>query len=111
MAYSVHVDIPDKYVCWPAAVIPNGSTYADNVFDVDAALGRPAVCVMLQTSADIEIKFNAATNDPIPVDGGTEFVLNRGELLVSKIFVDNSGIPPSYHYGGTDAVVRIIAFG
>lgn len=120
MTAFLQANMPDKYVTFPNVTVANGSTYAANEFDIEAAFAaqygdaRPAVTLQITTDKAIDVRFNDITGNVWPIAAGTE-ILNRGELLVSKVFIDNSNIDDSYgysqSYANDDAIVTIKATG
>lgn len=93
---------PQKYKVYQKTIASN-SNYgmANNVIDIGADLKSayghpaqvPASALTIYASADIQIKFNDIANDEYQMDVseyGKVWVLNRGDLMVYKIYFQNT---------------------
>lgn len=69
----------------------------DFAIDVNEVLGRNANKLLLSTDTDIFVKLNSIHHDPILVTSLSPLDLDRRDLEVSQVFVENSG--------GSDAAI------
>jgi hypothetical protein len=68
--------------------VPTGMT---NMFvDVKRILGREADYIKITTDQNISVKFNSSTNDAVPVDSTSPFIILQWTLVVTSIYVTNS---------------------
>ena len=115
MTAFLQANMPDKYAAWVDETITEGTTFADNVYDISTALGqsgdeRPAVTLYIETDVAIDVRFNSLTEPVWRIKAGT-FIWNRGEMSVWKLYIDNSQAGGGYAYAGADATVSILATG
>lgn len=84
--------------------LTNGQVFANNLIDVSTDLGgRPAKIIEIETDNRILVKFNSLGDDTIEIKSSEERIWDRGQILVSRIYLENNDAPTYPN----DAVYRI----